>query len=67
MQELLPSLNSCSALAGLSHKTQHLGRVHIAIPEQWSDINLFRFNFADISERVHIEESCVGSKSNIRA
>ena len=28
---------------------QDLGRVHIAIPEQWSDINLFRFNFADIS------------------
>ena len=40
------------------------GRVHIAIPEQWSDINLFRHNFADIilSAPVHIEKSCVGWK-----
>ena len=35
-----------------------LGRIHIAIPEQWSDMNLFRHNFADIlSAPVHIEKS----------
>ena len=39
-----------------------LGRVHTAIPEQWSDINLFRHSFADISVPVHIEKSYVGWK-----
>ena len=29
------------------------------IPEQWSAINLFRHNFADISAPVHIEKSYV--------
>ena len=49
------------------HVLSVMGRVHIAMSEQWSDINSFRHNFADISVCVHIEQSCVGSKSNIRA
>ena len=40
----------------------YLDRVHIAIPEQLSDINLFQHNFADISACVHIEKSYVGWK-----